>query len=244
MHQELSENLNCEEIRELLIEQIKGLNCDSLKFIAKNRINFNNKFIYQPLNWGYDHPIPKEVKEGQVSNAKKYLPLFPEKFIMNKFSDTTNLYRQKKRFMYIYFLYENQNVNIALLFKNEFYEGEEFIISNGDELYLLENESLVHIPQNKYKDIEESIVHFKEFYAENYNDLKFTKYIIFNMDLIDKNFMTFDEPSELFVGALPYSTTLRPNLIAKVHKDFVVLNPYPYEPDLDSYYFNMGHMYP
>ncbi|MFY1048482.1 hypothetical protein [Chryseobacterium sp. GP-SGM7] len=244
MKTKLEENLNCEEIKEILIEQIRGLNCETLSFVAGKKMNFNKEFIYRQLAWEYEHPIPKEVKESQVSNARKYFTLFPEKFIINQFSDTVNLYRKKKEFMYIYFLYENGNVNIAFLFKNDFYRGEEFIVNTDDELYVLKNENLVHVEQDDYQNIKNSIVNFKEFFQGNYANFKFTKYIIFTMDLIDTNFSNFDNISELFVGALPYSINLRPNLIAKIHKDLVITNQRPYDPDLGSYYFNMGHMYP
>lgn len=235
-------NLACEEIKKNLIEKIKGLDCSDLHIFEK-QINFfiNEIFFLEPLG---DHPISPDSKNGQVVAAEKVFSLFPEKFTIKKVADIIDQYRKTVKYMYVYFLYEGNDVNIAFLFKNDFYIGDKFDVSVGEMLYVLRNNELVLQTETEYEDIRRAVIDFEYFFKHNYSSSKFTKYVIYNMDLVDRNFKSFEENTEILVGAMPYGVNIdRPNLILKIHEDCVGITVYE-RPESHYYFFNMGHLYP
>ncbi|KMQ66146.1 hypothetical protein ACM46_00860 [Chryseobacterium angstadtii] len=237
-----AENSACEEIKKRLIEKIKSLECKDLYVFEKERNLFINEiFFLEPLG---DHPISAESKNGQVIAAEKVFPLFPDKFTIKKIGDVIDLYRNTVKYMYVYFLYEGNDVNIAFLFKDDFYMGDIFDITNGDKLYVLRNNALILQTETEYPDIINAVRDFEGFFNHNYSQNKFTKYIIYNMDLVNRNFNSFDEDTEILIGAMPYGVNIdRPNLILKIHESRVGIKVYEV-PENHYYFFNMGHLYP
>ncbi|WP_068940262.1 hypothetical protein [Chryseobacterium timonianum] len=234
--------LACEETKKRLIAKIESMDCnDLLIFEKEKKIFINEVFILDPLG---DHPISPESKNGQVTAAGEIFSLFPEKFIIKKIGSIIDQYRKSIKYLYVYFLFENGDVNIAFLFKNDFYTGNLFSISEGEALYVLRNNELTLQSEAEYPKIRNAVIDFESFFQQEYGTSKLTKYIIYTMDLINRNFNSFEDITEILVGALPYGKNInRPNLILKIQEkcvDIVVFDP----SENGYYFFNMGHLYP
>lgn len=249
MENELSvRNPICDEIRKKLIEQIKNLDCKELLFFEKNEISlFSQKYFRAPVG---DHAISPDSKNGQVNALPNTFPLFPRNFIINKVGDIVDIYRKTKRYMYVYFLYENlypqikDNINIAFVFTDDNYKGDDSNINENEVLYILEKNSLVIVDKTQYSRFEKAVAEFEVFFNKEYQSNKFTKYLMFTMDLVDKNFKSFDDDTEILVGAMPYAYKVeRPNLILKINENRVGITVYEKVED-HNYFFNMGHLYP
>ncbi|MDQ0784331.1 hypothetical protein [Chryseobacterium sp. W4I1] len=249
MENELSiENSNCDEIKRKLIKQIKNLDCEELLLFEKNEIPlFNTKYFRAPVG---DHAISPDSKNGQINALPKTFPLFPSHFIIKKVGDIIDLYRKTKKHMYVYFLYEGintdikVNINIAFVFTNDNYKGDDSTIKDNEVLYILEKNSLVIKDKTQHSRFETAVENFKDFFNKSCPDNKFTKYLMFTMELVDKNFKSFDDDTEILVGAMPYAYNIeRPNLILKINENRVDITVYEKVED-HNYFFNMGHLYP
>lgn len=237
-----AKSLAWEEEKKRLIAKIESLDCNDIDvFEKKKNIFINELFLFEVLG---DHPISPDSKNGQVTAAEKVFNLFPEKFEIKSIGDVVNQYRKNVKYLYVYFLYEGGEVNIAFLFKNDFYMGDLFNMSDGEFLYVLNSNELILQTKDKYEDIGKAILNFEDFFKQSYSNSKFTKYIIYNMDLINRNFKSFEDNTEILIGAMPYGDNIdRPNLILKIHKDCVGIKVYE-RLEGDYYFFNMGHLYP
>ncbi|SHG92834.1 hypothetical protein SAMN05421866_1560 [Chryseobacterium oranimense] len=242
MGKQVQEKPSRDDLEIELMRKIKTLEYDNLKSLVMGDLRIEHYAIAKAKAF-FDWPIPEDEKEAQVSAKIENFQTFPDEFLVENLEDIITENLGFKKYLYIYFINDGARISIALLFKNEYYLGNLLDFGTNNNLYVWAGGRLDKVAMANYPNIIDSIRRFENDFITTYNINQFSKYIIFSMDRIKKNFKNFDNSSKIIVSGSDYHGNIRPNLILETN-DANVISPV-YKPSAaGKLYYNMGHLYP